>query len=250
MKAKSKPLATKSPGDYGVDVARRLETLKVVEPAKRQAGIKVGSVDELVERAQGSGDCEMSVLVLVEHDGSAHQGRDARDRHRCREARRRPRPGRRQRCRRRRAGGGEDRRRRQGLMSPTRPRSSTSWPKPSRRSRAKLMEGHDAFLAPATTTGKNIAPRVAALLDVMQISDILSVEGAGHVHAADLRRQRDRDGQVEGREEGHHRPHHGVRESGGAKAARASVETGRRRRRPRHQQLRRRSRPRRANGPS
>ena len=42
---------------------------------------------------------------------------------------------------------------------------------------AKLMESHDAFLAPATTTGKNIAPRVAALLDVMQIADILSVEG-------------------------------------------------------------------------
>ncbi|MXO68792.1 electron transfer flavoprotein subunit alpha/FixB family protein [Altererythrobacter marinus] len=40
-----------------------------------------------------------------------------------------------------------------------------------------LMKDHDAFLAPATTTGKNIAPRVAALLDVMQISDILSVEG-------------------------------------------------------------------------
>ena len=40
-----------------------------------------------------------------------------------------------------------------------------------------LMEGHDAFLAPATTTGKNVAPRVAALLDVMQVSDILSVEG-------------------------------------------------------------------------
>src|SRR6187402_1262887 len=42
---------------------------------------------------------------------------------------------------------------------------------------AKLMEGHDALVAPATTFGKNIAPRVAALLDVMQISDILSVEG-------------------------------------------------------------------------
>jgi electron transfer flavoprotein alpha subunit len=41
---------------------------------------------------------------------------------------------------------------------------------------ASLMDSHDAFLAPATTTGKNIAPRVAALLDVMQISDILSVE--------------------------------------------------------------------------
>ncbi|QJU59936.1 electron transfer flavoprotein subunit alpha/FixB family protein [Sphingomonas sp. AP4-R1] len=41
-----------------------------------------------------------------------------------------------------------------------------------------LMGGHDAFVAPATSNGKNIAPRVAALLDVMQVSDILSVESA------------------------------------------------------------------------
>lgn len=41
----------------------------------------------------------------------------------------------------------------------------------------ELMASHDAFVAPATTTGKNIAPRVAALLDVAQVSDILSVEG-------------------------------------------------------------------------
>jgi len=41
----------------------------------------------------------------------------------------------------------------------------------------KLMENYDAFVAPATTFGKNIAPRVAALLDVMQVSDIVSVEG-------------------------------------------------------------------------
>ncbi|WP_232495125.1 electron transfer flavoprotein subunit alpha/FixB family protein [Novosphingobium kaempferiae] len=40
-----------------------------------------------------------------------------------------------------------------------------------------LMGHHDVFVSPATTTGKNIAPRVAALLDVAQISDILSVEG-------------------------------------------------------------------------
>ena len=40
----------------------------------------------------------------------------------------------------------------------------------------ELMGHHDAFVAPATTNGKNIAPRVAALLDVMQVSDILSVE--------------------------------------------------------------------------
>ncbi len=39
-----------------------------------------------------------------------------------------------------------------------------------------LMADHDAFVAPATANGKNIAPRVAALLDVMQVSEILSVE--------------------------------------------------------------------------
>ncbi|BAK67877.1 electron transfer flavoprotein subunit alpha [Sphingobium sp. SYK-6] len=42
---------------------------------------------------------------------------------------------------------------------------------------ATLMADHDAFLASATTNGKNIAPRVAALLDVMQISDIIAVDG-------------------------------------------------------------------------
>jgi electron transfer flavoprotein alpha subunit len=43
---------------------------------------------------------------------------------------------------------------------------------------ASLADHHDAFVFPATSNGKNIAPRVAALLDVMQISDILSVESA------------------------------------------------------------------------
>ena len=40
-----------------------------------------------------------------------------------------------------------------------------------------LMAGYDALLASATTTGKNVLPRVAALLDVMQVSEIISVEG-------------------------------------------------------------------------
>ena len=48
MKAKSKPLAQKTPADYGVEIAPRLTTLRVVEPPKRTAGVKVGSVDELV----------------------------------------------------------------------------------------------------------------------------------------------------------------------------------------------------------
>jgi electron transfer flavoprotein beta subunit len=55
MKAKSKPLANKTPADYGVDTAPRLQTLKVVEPSKRTAGIKVGSVDELVAKLKSIG---------------------------------------------------------------------------------------------------------------------------------------------------------------------------------------------------
>ena len=55
MKAKAKPMAVKTPADYGVDTAPRLETLKVVEPAKRQGGGKVGSVDELVDKLKSLG---------------------------------------------------------------------------------------------------------------------------------------------------------------------------------------------------
>ena len=55
MKAKSKPLAQKTPADYGVDVAPRHKTLKVVEPGKRQAGAKVADVDELVMKLSAMG---------------------------------------------------------------------------------------------------------------------------------------------------------------------------------------------------
>jgi electron transfer flavoprotein beta subunit len=55
MKAKSKPFATKSPADYGVDTAPRLTVLRVVEPGKRQAGVKVGSVDELIDKIKETG---------------------------------------------------------------------------------------------------------------------------------------------------------------------------------------------------
>lgn len=55
MKAKSKPLANKTPADYGVDVAPRLSTLSVAEPAKRQAGIKVEDVDALVAKLKELG---------------------------------------------------------------------------------------------------------------------------------------------------------------------------------------------------
>jgi electron transfer flavoprotein beta subunit len=55
MKAKSKPLATKSPADYGVDATSRLSTLKVTEPPRRQAGAKVADVDELVGKLKSLG---------------------------------------------------------------------------------------------------------------------------------------------------------------------------------------------------
>jgi electron transfer flavoprotein beta subunit len=50
MKAKKKPLDTKKPEDYGVDIAPRLKVLKIAEPATRKAGVKVASVAELVQK--------------------------------------------------------------------------------------------------------------------------------------------------------------------------------------------------------
>ena len=55
MKAKSKPMAQKTPADYGVDMTPRHTVLKVVEPGKRQAGAKVADVDELVMKLKAMG---------------------------------------------------------------------------------------------------------------------------------------------------------------------------------------------------
>lgn len=55
MKAKSKPLAQKTPANYGVDVSPRLKTLKVTEPPVRSAGIKVADVDALAAKLKEMG---------------------------------------------------------------------------------------------------------------------------------------------------------------------------------------------------
>ena len=55
MKAKSKPLDTKTPADFGVDITPRITTLKVTEPPVRSAGIKVADVDELVAKIKALG---------------------------------------------------------------------------------------------------------------------------------------------------------------------------------------------------
>jgi electron transfer flavoprotein beta subunit len=55
MKAKSKPLDTKAPADYGVDTAPRVKTVRVSEPPVRSAGVKVADVDELVAKLKAMG---------------------------------------------------------------------------------------------------------------------------------------------------------------------------------------------------
>ena len=50
MKAKKKPMDVKSPAELGVEVASKVKLLKVEPPAERQGGVKVGSVDELVDK--------------------------------------------------------------------------------------------------------------------------------------------------------------------------------------------------------
>ena len=148
----------------------------MVEPAKRQAGIKVGSVDELVAKLKALGVAEMKTLVLVEHDGGAVKdatlatvtaAAQLGEVHLLV------------------AGSGV------GAVAEAAAKIAGvgkvhvadaahlehQLAEDVAPIAAALMADHDAFLASSTTTGKNIAPRVAALLDVMQISDILSVEG-------------------------------------------------------------------------
>ncbi|WP_298355314.1 electron transfer flavoprotein subunit beta/FixA family protein [Rhodoblastus sp.] len=55
MKAKKKPILEKTPADYGVDPAPRLRVLKTAEPPTRKAGVKVGSVAELVAKLKDAG---------------------------------------------------------------------------------------------------------------------------------------------------------------------------------------------------
>ena len=55
MKAKKKPIDTKAPADYGVDVTPRLSVVKVAEPKKREAGEKVADVDALIAKLKSVG---------------------------------------------------------------------------------------------------------------------------------------------------------------------------------------------------
>ena len=77
-----------------------------------------------------------------------------------------------------------------------------------------LAGPYEHIVAPATTNGKNYMPRAAALLDVMQISDISEVKSPDTFVRLDLCRQRRADGAVERHQEGHHGAHRGLRGDG------------------------------------
>jgi hypothetical protein len=106
--------------------------------------------------------------------------------------------------------------RRRGQGHPRRRRAAWPWPG---RERRRAGAGHrrcnySHILFPATAGGKNVAPRVAAKLDVAQISDITKVISRRHLRAPDLRRQRHGHRAKRRRRQGHHRAHHRLRRRG------------------------------------
>ena len=179
MKAKKKPIDEKTPADYGVDVAPRLKVVKTTEPGGRKAGVKVKSVAELVaEAARRSGsDLTMATLLLAEVAGGALSDMTARALTAALEI---GQPvdvlvaG-------------------QGVAAAAEAAAKLSGvarvrvadgaayahglAEPLAALIVALSDGYDAIVGPSTASAKNVLPRAAALLDVMQVSDIVKVIG-------------------------------------------------------------------------
>ncbi len=175
MKARSKPLETKPLESLDLDLKPHLKVLKVVEPPKRQGGIKVEVGRRTGRETQSRGGDLMAVLVIADHDGAnlrdtthktvtaatdlSHdvdilvlgQGADA--------------PA---------AAAAKIAGVRKVLLAESEPLKHLV-AEAVQAVVVPLMAGYDAVLAPAGTDGKNFAPRIAAALDVAVISDIVQV---------------------------------------------------------------------------
>ncbi len=182
MKAKKKPLDEKSPADFGADIAPRLKVLKTEEPGGRKAGVKVGSVGELVEKLRPtayckeigrdeingySSYCRTRQCKPFRPDGQGADG-SGPDWRRCRYS-----------------GGGQGAKaaaeaaaKLKGVRKVLLAESDALENRLAEPTAALIVElagQYDTVIAPATTSAKNILPRVAALLDVMQLSEIMEV---------------------------------------------------------------------------
>ena len=179
MKAKKKPLEEKTPADYGVDVAPRLKVVTTAEPPQAAGGSEgeIGRRTRRQAQERSGSDLTMAVLLIAEHDNAHAEGRHPQGADRGGEARRRRAcAGRRQQCRSR-------GRRQAAKLDGVKKVLHCEAPllrAPARRAdggtRRVARQDYEHIVAPATTNGKNYMPRVAALLDVMQISEISEVK--------------------------------------------------------------------------
>ena len=182
MRAKKKPIATTTPEALGVDVTPRLVVLKVEEPAKRQGGAQGGLGRRTGRQAQnrGAGDL-MAALVVAEHDNRALKPATLNAVAAAQEIAAKE------------TAGADVDILVAGLDCRAVAEAAAQLPGVKRVRLADdaayehglaenlapllvaLAPGYTHLLAPTTTAGKNLMPRVAALLDVMQISDISAV---------------------------------------------------------------------------
>ena len=176
MKARKKPIEALTPEDLGVDVTPRVNVLEVNEPPARQAGVRVESAAELIEKlTNGSKGLVMSILILVEHDNQEVKSSTLNTVTAARQL-------------------GDDvhalvvgfncdqvvttSAKIEGINKVLKI-DSIEYEYGLVENTASVVENiaksYSHVLAPASTFGKNLMPRVAAMLDVQQISDISEI---------------------------------------------------------------------------
>ena len=212
MKAKKKTLENLKPEALGVDVAPRLSTVKVVEPPKRKAGVKVADVEGAGRQAaqRSEGDL-MAVLVVAEHDNKTVKKATLNTVAAAQKI------------------GGEIHVLVAGHQAGEAAKAAAQIAGVAKVLHAdaphlgeflaenvaalvvSLAKNYSPHPRAATSNGKNVMPRVAALLDVQQISDIIAVESADTFvrpiyagNALATVKSKDRD-------QGHHGAHDGFR---------------------------------------